>query len=343
MRATAIRVIAVVAALCILNLFCTWYYNPTAYDHSDARATDTVREAGAFTSRATEGNAWAVIDANGYNNTPEQLSKGRVAVLMMGSSHTEALNVAQTESASYLLNKMLVDKLNGNVYNIGISAHRFARNAANLDRALAEFSPTDYVIVEATDLMLSVYELESALSDSFERQEATDIPLPELLYNQPLAKTAYNQMQALIEAASVNPETLGDVEDATVVEEGYQELLTELIAQMEATADRHGVQLIIYYPPQLILEDDGAASADTSADYLAAFEAACLQTDITFINMEDVFLVEYSDSHILPHGFSNTLLGSGHLNAEGHRMIAETLYEAIMDKETAANTEGDAA
>ena len=338
-----IRIAAMMAALCVLNAFCAWYYNPTAYGHSDDRATDTIRTAGAFTSRATEGNAWAVIDSNGYNNTESQLSTGSIAVLMMGSSHTEALNVARDESASYLLNDMLVDELGGNVYNIGISAHRFARNAANLDRALTAFAPTDYVVIESADVELSESELDDALADSFTRQGATDIPLPKWIYNQPLAKTAYNQFEALLDAASVDDEETGNTDNTSEPSADYQEKLTELIHQMKSAADNHGVELIIYYHPQLLLQDDGSAMSVAPALQLAAFEAACQEAGVTFINMDDVFLAEYTASYTLPHGFSNTLLGSGHLNADGHRMIAETLYEAIMDKETTANTEGDAA
>jgi len=337
-----IVIAAVVAALCVLNAFCAWYYNPTAYDHDDARATDTIREAGAFTSRATEGNAWAVIDSNGYNNTASQTNADSIAILMMGSSHTEALNVAQDESTSYLLNEMLSDDLGGNVYSIGISAHRFARNAANLDRALTAFAPTDYVVAEAADLALSVSELERALTDSFERQEATDIPLPEWMYNQPLAKTAYKQMQALLEATSINDETSNASEVALATTDEYRERLTALIKQMKATANAHGVELIIYYHPHLVLQNDGTATSDAPAQELATFRLACDEAGVVFINMEDAFLVEYDESFTLPHGFSNTLVGGGHLNADGHRMVAETLYKTIMSMEESATSEENA-
>ena len=59
--------------------------------------------------------------------------------------------------------------------------------------------------------------------------------------------------------------------------------------------------------------------------------------------MDDVFLAEYTASYTLPHGFSNTLLGSGHLNADGHRMVAETLYEVVLSNEATAGLEGVAA
>lgn len=337
-----IVIAAVIAALCVLNAFCTWYYNPTAYDHDDARTTDTTREAGAFTSRATEGNAWAVIDSKGYNNTDSQTSADSISVLMMGSSHTEALNVAQDESASYLLNDMLSNDLGGNVYNIGISAHRFARNAANLDRALAEFAPTDYVVIEAADLVLSDSELNRALTDSFKRQEATDIPLPEWIYNQPLAKASYNQLQALLEAASIDDEALDASGTAQAITADYQMQLTSLISQMEATADAYGVELIIYYHPHLVLQNDGTATSDASVQELEAFRVACDEAGVTFINMEDAFLAEYAESFTLPHGFNNTLMGSGHLNANGHRMVAETLYETIMNTEGSTASKEDA-
>ena len=42
------------------------------------------------------------------------------------------------------------------------------------------------------------------------------------------------------------------------------------------------------------------------------------------------FLATYEEAHILPHGFANTAPGTGHLNEEGCRMIAEKLCDTIL-------------
>ena len=38
---------------------------------------------------------------------------------------------------------------------------------------------------------------------------------------------------------------------------------------------------------------------------------------------------EYDEKNILPRGFWNTLPNFGHLNKEGHRMVAEELCKVI--------------
>ena len=47
--------------------------------------------------------------------------------------------------------------------------------------------------------------------------------------------------------------------------------------------------------------------------------------------MTDIFINEYNESSTLPHGFINTSVGTGHLNKDGHRMIAEALARAIKE------------
>ena len=185
------------AALAVLNLFCAWYYNPTAYEWDEARATDTIRTPGAFTSRATEGFAWMRMDANGYNNAGTPGEDG-VSVLMMGSSHTEALNVMQDESASARLNELLAaGGADGMVYNIGISSHSLARCVANLGRALERFQPSDYVVLETQDVELPTASFALAYYDTFERLSATDVPLPDWITGQPLSRALYRQIASL--------------------------------------------------------------------------------------------------------------------------------------------------
>ena len=62
------RVLALIVAGLLLNGFCFFYYNPTAYVLEASRSTDVIREPLAFTARAKEGFAYATMDANGYNN-----------------------------------------------------------------------------------------------------------------------------------------------------------------------------------------------------------------------------------------------------------------------------------
>lgn len=64
-------------------------------------------------------------------------------------------------------------------------------------------------------------------------------------------------------------------------------------------------------------------------DYLTVFGDLCQEQGILFLDMTDIFVQKYEENHILPHGFTNTHVGAGHLNKHGHEMIAKSLANVI--------------
>lgn len=326
---------ALLLALALLDVFCLWYYNPPRYLWEESRATDTIRDPGAFTSRLTEGFAFSRMDANGYNNASLPGEDG-VFVLMMGSSHTEGLNVMQEETVSSLLGNLLADAgKTGSVYNIGMSAHTFPKNVANLSRALERFAPTGYVVLETQDVILHKMAIEAAMNDGFERQAASPEILSEWISDRPLLKTLYNQFSSLISGGEDDGETAEVVITQDQLDQ-YQAALVELFAYVRQQAEDFGVTPIIYYHPHLVLQEDGSAQLGEDYGCRAAFAAACSEAGVCFVDMTETFLQNYADNHQLPHGFANTAPGTGHLNADGNAAIARALYEEILRMEASA-------
>lgn len=323
-------ILAVLTGIILLDVFCMFWYNPTGYVDSEHGATDLVREAGAFTSRMTEGIAWMEMDENGYNNAavPEKIS-----VLMMGSSHTEALNVMQNENASAYLSEMLRENgMADGVYNIGMSSHTLVRNMANFARALSEFDPSDYVVMETADVIMWTASLYEAMEDRMEPLPATGIDMPGLITDRPLLRTLYRQYMNL--TGEEHQELYADyIPEDTMAR--YEEVLTQTFIMLKNEADARGVELIVYYHPHLTLNFDGSVTPATQAQCLEAFARSCEAAEVEFIDMTDIFVAEYVENDILPHGFNNTPAGTGHLNPEGHRMIAEEIFRVICEKEAA--------
>jgi hypothetical protein len=102
-----------------------------------------------------------------------------------------------------------------------------------------------------------------------------------------------------------------------------------VLARLRQTSAENGVNLIIFYHPHLTLNSDGSASADTNAEYLALFKNACDNNGVYFVDMTETFTRAYRERHVLPHGFWNTHVGAGHLNKNGHSLIARELFEQI--------------
>ena len=313
---------AVLLGLLVVNGFCAWYYNTAPYEHTDDRATDTVRRPGARVSQATEGMGAHAIDANGYNSAPDDRP---ISVLMLGSSHTEGFNVAAGQDVSARLGALLGKR----VYNLGMSAHTFTRNAANLPRALARFKPADWVVLETASVVFTRGQVEASMGDALERLPATRTPLPDFISNRPLSKRLYKQLLNLMQADEEEGEAVDydDLPPELLAE--YEDSLTAWFAQLKAEADASGVGLIIWYHPHVLPDAEGNAVTDAPAVCLRAFHNACRRAGVTLVDLSDAFLRAWERERILPHGFANTALGVGHLNAEGHRMAAEALYEVI--------------
>jgi hypothetical protein len=115
------------------------------------------------------------------------------------------------------------------------------------------------------------------------------------------------------------------------------EQLNALTAKIHAKATENGVTPIIFYHPHLTINGDGTVTAQTDETDLQNFAAACENSGVCFVDLTDTFVDAYYNEHILPHGFFTTELGTGHLNADGHKMAAEQLACLITALEVEKN------
>ena len=111
------------------------------------------------------------------------------------------------------------------------------------------------------------------------------------------------------------------------------ELLIELFKKAKDVCDKYNIELIVLYHPTLSVDNDGNVNAVYIQEDMDIFKNACEENDIHFINMEDTFINEYKTNKVLPHGFNNTVPGTGHLNKYGHEMIAMEIKKFVEDRE----------
>lgn len=307
-------------ALITLTIMCFFYYNPGTHISSNNGATDYVWEKEKFYCKATEGAAYGRIDSRGYNNkaVPEKID-----ILMMGSSHIEAFNVSQDENAAAMLN----EKFNGKktVYNIGMSAHKFYYCARNLPGAIVEFKPTEYVVIETNTLNFNKKSLDQAASGTLKKIPSYDSGLLYQLQRNQYFKLLYKQLKNVEETEGITVKKNDEIK----IEKGYWDSVDNLLKKLSDTSEAYNCKLIILYQPSLILNQDGSADTNSSKEAREFFRKECELNNIVFVDMTDDFLSNYVGSKVLPHGFSNTAVGQGHLNKYGHKMIAEKLYKTI--------------
>ena len=335
-------------AFAVLSVFSYIYYNPGTHITSTNGATDYVWESNGFYSKATEGFAYGRVDKNGYNNAYPAPADEKVDMLLLGSSHMEAFNVASDENTVYVLNELL--RKNGDeryVYNIGMSEHNLIRVVSNFSKALEAFKPSDYAIVELASLDFTAEQVLAACNGELAELSSYDSGLMYNLQKFPLLKLLRFQISGKMENAFVpllsqfeskeitakaaTDEVFIPLSDEEVAqfEEAYEVMLKQLLSTCEA----NDCELILIYHPNMVINNDGSIRITDLDQKKAAFFGKCEELNIATINMTETFLNEYKEHYIFPNGFYNTGVGAGHLNKHGHRMLAQSLFDMICELE----------
>lgn len=324
-----------ITAFAILALFCVFYYNPPVHEPCGNGVTSYVRQADTFWARGTEGFAMGTTDDSGYNNSYPADGR-KTAILMMGSSQTEGLYVNEDDCVSYLLNeKYAEDGSNRYVYNVGMSAHTIYRNISNLENALKVYRPAEYVALETGTMAMNPVEAAQALDHEMpELTAGSGIPALEVLEKNPYIKLLYQQYKNL------QSQNNGEA-DVTITENAGYDVFgddtyaatEELLAYISRTAEEADVQAVIYYIPDMTLTEDGSYECSASVDTRDTFAELCEKYNIIFADMTDSVEEAYVKEHIVASGFDNTTVGYGHLNAYGHELLAQCIYDAIGEEE----------
>ena len=326
-----------VAILSIVNLM---YHYTGVHIENDTGATDYVWESKQIRTNMKEGFAWLQLDKNGFNNTAENAEKALVEgvdILLMGSSHMEAMQVAADKNVGTLLNRKLPEM---NTYNIGMSGHDIYRIFDNVENAVSVYQPTKYLIMEIDEIKLDIDEMQDVVNGTANKIPSYDSGIVYQMQKIPAVKWIYKSLDDWLEQSK---SSVGNVfyvfaeENEVISIEEYEQVLGQFLNLCVEACKQKGCTPIIFYHQQAVVQSDGSMGFDTEKLYLDMFANVCKQKGIMFVDMCPVFMDEYENNQILPHGFINSYVGSGHINAEGHRMIANKITDMILELEAAKN------
>ena len=284
--------LSMLIAFVVLNAFCYFYYHLAIHHDNDSGATDYKWTPNYIIRRGTEGFAVSQTNNDGHMNSFDWHPGDRVKILIMGNSHMEASNVMTDESVASRLNSMLGDR---SVYNIGTSGHHLVTIANNIRAAVGRYRPEEFVIIDITSIYPSGEAIKKMLDGEYKRIPSHSGGIVGLLQKSDYLRLLWAQYKNF---------------------------------QMDAG---DGLGVIIVYHPSIKLDHDGKLNFTHEAEDVQHFAKICAETNIEFLDMSTRFAKEYEESHILPNGFINTPVGAGHLNREGHRMIADELYRMILE------------
>lgn len=320
---------ALIVSFVILNAFCFVYSSQSPHITNADGSTDYTWEPYSRFSKMTEGVSWGSVDENGFNNPTGEPSE--ISVLVMGSSHMEAMEVAPGQGCTQLLGAMLVERGRGNAYGIGTSGHTLLVCLDNLEHALSRYRPTDAVVIEAASVSFAPEDVREVLAGTRGRIPSHDSGLVYAMQHLPFLRLAYKQLRDSLSVGGAGEDVAVEGDASHGDQQEYVDAMGQLLERSSALAG--GRRVVILYHPQLVLGRDGGARASADPETLDTFAALCERAGIAFIDMTDQFLDAYEASHVLPHGFTNTTAGSGHLNEAGHRMCAEALFESLVGTE----------
>ncbi len=333
-------VCSLLISFAILNVVCFFYYNVPVHFESESGSTDYVWEKSKFYSKGTEGFAWGKTDANGFNNISADYSHNP-EVLIMGTSHTEAFNVAQDENYVYLLNSYM-DKsdMNMNAYNIGISGHTISVCMNNFKNAVEEFKPAKYIVMEISSMELTMDEIIRISEGNVKEIHSSANSVLIFLQKIPFVRCVYSQIDKIeIDIKGINDKTPKSPIASTQVNESdsekeYESALNSLLSQLSSDASSSGARLILLHHSSLMLDEKGKVIPRQISTKEEVFRNICKKNGIEILDMYDAFTESYNTSYHLTYGFFNTAVGRGHLNKYGHKVIAEELYNLIADSES---------
>lgn len=311
-------------SLLILSVF-TFIYNYSGIHIANSSGeTDYKWQPCQYKATMEEGFSWFRMDENGFNNSipsEDALSLDSVDILLMGSSHMEAVEVFVDENTGYLLNELAPEY---STYNIGISGHTIYNCVNNMESAASEYEPSQYIVLETADIKLDMDKMKAVIGGEYPHIQSYDSGALYLLQKYiPAVKSLYKAVENWADAGSNSVQSMAS-ED--VSQDDYYDALNAFLEKASVDADG---KLVIFYQPQTRVDETGAFANNGDSEYRELFALACEAHGIKFIDMTDDFENLYETEHILAHGFVNTAVGEGHLNKYGHRVIAKRLVEEL--------------
>lgn len=317
---------ACIIAFAVVSCGCALYYNIPVHYSNETGATDYKWEKSKFYSRGTEGFALGRTNDDGFNNQENPDGKS-IDILFTGSSHGEGFNVAQDKNCVSVLNSLFDGEMFA--YNIATSSHNLPYLCKDLDAALSEYRPSKYVVIECQSVELKTDAARQAVDGTLPQLESDSEGILGVLQKVPYFRLMYLQLSNIgAEKEKEKSEPLPDTPDGE-----YKDALEKMIEKISADSLSHNVKPIIIYHPHFSVDENLRITMQHNEKYVELFRAVCEKNGVTFISMEDDFVSAFKNEHKIPYGFSNTEIGSGHLNEYGHSLLAQKLYKTIEDME----------
>lgn len=316
--------LALVSGFLIANALCFFYERPVGWLDTPKGAGTSVWRPGAVMVHGQEGFSITVPDSNGFINPPGVLADRYV--LMMGASHTQGLEVRAQYRYAELVNHYFSDG-SGTLaaYNIGCQGDFLPTQIKHFLAAVEAFPNATAITIEISGSDSTAREIHEAMEQEHYDPEdsATGFKTGGIAVK---LKTAVKESLPLLSLLKKNVETLRA--QAAEGDEDPYDYETELNAALSLIRSQFDGPIAFVFHPTTEIRPDGSLKLGYS-DTWDIFCRVCEKNGIDVIDTGSRFARLYETEQKLPYGFANTTPGSGHLNAQGHRILAEEIISYL--------------
>lgn len=322
---------AITLGFCIVNLLCMAYERPVGWIDTPNGPSPAGWNPGAVLIHGTEGYGINKIDGNGYINPQGTLQEP--FVLCMGSSHTQGKELSAGENYVSLINQQY-SKASGSLaaYNIASDGNFLPSLIKHFPAAVEAFPHPAAITIEISSADFSVEELQNAMEQTTYNEHQSVKNLSSHMGLKDKLKVFIKEYLPLVSLVKSKLETsaaapIGDAAPEAGSKADAQAALENAIAKIRS---QYNGKILFIYHTQTIIEEDGTVSFAPDALF-DTLQSACTENDIALLDMRPIFAEHYAQHREIPYGFSNTKPGNGHLNALGHRLIAEAVSQQIRE------------
>ena len=313
---------ALLAGFFVVNALCFGYERQPGWLDTPEGPAASVWRPGAVIVHGTEGYGISKVDENGFLNSDGTLAERYV--LMMGASHTQGKEVSSGQMYSTLVN----DYFSGGsgfltAYSIASDGHFLPSQIRHFRAAVEAFPNAGAITIEIGSTDDSPQELHDA-----RKQPVYDPGNGDFNNLSPVSrlKLAAKEGLPLLTLLKKNFQTLRA--QAAEETEGPYDYETELDAALSLIRSQFDGPLAFAYHPTTEIQPDGSLKLVYSGNW-EIFCQVCEKNGIDVIDTGPRFTRLYETEQKLPYGFANTTPGSGHLNAAGHRILAEEIISYL--------------
>ena len=189
--------IAGIISIVLLSLLSLIYYNPPVATPQPDWTTNFKYKENSKWSFMLEGVGYGTTDELGYNNA-YYTDCSQPDIVVMGSSHLEALQVPQNANCVYLLNeKFDKDTLPDNDFkclNLGVSGHALEVSFSNFEYVTEKYKSAKYIVIETSNVEFSPTMLDEIAEGKFHAPEEEKGFVEKLAQKSPYLRLMYKKL-----------------------------------------------------------------------------------------------------------------------------------------------------